>query len=131
MRYHIAPEVEAALVPCMVRQPVVENAIRHGIARAPTGGSLEVTARATDGALVLVVENRPREPVAPRQGPVREGIGLANTRERLAQHYRDAARLELAFLPDGGCRVAITLPLALEKTIAAPRLVTSMAATSR
>jgi two-component system LytT family sensor kinase len=120
VRYDIDPVVESALVPCLVLQPVVENAIRHGIARSPTGGSLDVSAREDERGLVLMVENRPRVAAAPRRGPVREGIGLANTRERLAQHYRDAARLELVFLPDGGCRVTITLPATLECRPAPP-----------
>jgi hypothetical protein len=80
----IAPEASACLLPPMTLQPLLENAIKHGIRRLDDGGTIAVDAVAADGWLRLSVVN----PVADEPVPARErGVGLANIRERLAALY--------------------------------------------
>ena len=98
------------LVPRFLLQPLVENALQHGIQRFAGRGKICIAARLGGGELTLVVENDgPRER---GDGQARAGIGLANTRARLAHLYGDDVdRLTLEHVPAGGARVAVRLPL--------------------
>lgn len=108
----VSPDVEGALVPTLLLQPLAENAIRHGVATWPLGGRLSVRAHRQGDDLVLSVENRPSAAVPGPAVPRRpEGVGLGNTRERLAELYGQRGRLALEFLPDGGCHAEVVLPL--------------------
>jgi hypothetical protein len=99
-------ETEPALVPAFLLQPLVENAVRHGLEPRPGAGSLSIRARRENGVLRLVVADNG---VGLRgEQPPREGIGLVNTRARLRELYQDDARLELR--PGDGVTVEITLP---------------------
>jgi LytS/YehU family sensor histidine kinase len=96
----------AALVPPLIFQPLVENAVRHGIAERPAGGLIAISARTTDGWLRLCVAD---------DGPAladttTDGVGLASVRRRLAATYGDRARLEIEAV-GAGFVVTITLPL--------------------
>jgi hypothetical protein len=108
-------DVEAAtlpgIVPNLVLQPLVENAIKHGISRRTQPGRLCIGARRTDTRLELVVENDGAEPAAP-PGPSggRVGIGLTNTRRRLDKIYGATYQLDLQHRSDGGVRVRLELP---------------------
>jgi len=97
-----------AAVPVMLTQPLVENAVRHGIAREPGPGLLQIRA-ALEGA-TLVFEVSDSGPGFGRNGAGGEGIGLANTRARLAGLYGDASRLECGDRTGGGARVRVSLP---------------------
>jgi signal transduction histidine kinase len=103
-------------VPVFVLQPLVENALRHGVGRSPLGGRLEVGADLYGGALRLwVLDDGPRG-APPAQGAGEEsgqGIGLSNTRARLNRLYGDAASLGLEPLDGGGTRVVIRIPARL------------------
>jgi sensor histidine kinase YesM len=88
----------------MILQPIVENAIRHGIGARARGGSVRIDSRREQGVLCLVVEDD-----GPGAGSSPDGIGLANTRERLARLYDGAHRLELDS-SERGTRVVIELP---------------------
>ncbi len=102
----VAPEAEPALVPAFLLQPLVENAVRHGLEPRPGAGSLSIRARRENGTLHLTVSD---DGVGlPEQRPAREGIGLVNTRARLRELYHGAARLELT--SGAGVTVDITLP---------------------
>jgi two-component system LytT family sensor kinase len=103
---HVAPETMDARVPNLILQPIVENAIRHGIARSSTASLVEIGARRENGSLLLSV--RDDGPGMAEDG--REGVGLRNTRARLAGMYGDAQALELANAEEGGARVTIRLP---------------------
>jgi signal transduction histidine kinase len=96
------------LVPPFVLQPLVENALEHGVARRAGPGSVVVTARVDAGRLRLeVVDDGP----GPSLGDGGEsGIGLPNTRRRLATLYGDAQRLVLEAVPGGGARALVELP---------------------
>ncbi|MGH7718602.1 MAG: sensor histidine kinase, partial [Gemmatimonadaceae bacterium] len=108
--YDVDPTVRDALVPCLVLQPVVENAILHGVARASAAGRVEVRAHRDDGTLRLTVrDDGPGMPDATARP--REGVGLSSTRARLRQLYGAAHRFELANHPAGGAQVTISVPL--------------------
>ncbi len=105
----IDPDVHDALVPNLVLQPLVENAMKHGIDRAGGYGTIAVRARRNGEALELVVEDTgPGEHPAPPSGA--SGVGLTLTRERLVELYGDQQRLQLEPLTSGGLRAVISLP---------------------
>jgi hypothetical protein len=100
-----APTLAARLPPLLV-QPLVENAIRHGIEPSPEGGDLTIRCSHDGDALVIEVEN---SGLAFAPGP-NEGIGLVNVRERLRSCYGDAARLDLEARGEVGLNARIRLP---------------------
>ena len=104
----IDEEALDAAVPAMLTQPLVENALRHGIEREPGAGRIEIRAERTGDRVVLEVLDSGPGFHAP--GTTREGIGLANTRARLAALHGDNARLDCGDARQGGGRVAITIP---------------------
>lgn len=114
-RDRLAVEIRAASdtleleVPSLIIQPLVENAIRHGIEPQARPGRIEVEAWREGATLVLLV--RDNGAGQPPGGFTREGIGLANTRERLRELYGDRHRFELANHPAGGLEVRLTIPL--------------------
>src|SRR6185295_14712147 len=101
----VAPALLDARVPALSLQPLAENAVRHGIARRPEGGTLRVRAARDDGRLRLAVEDD-----GPGLGESADGIGLSNLRARLEQLYGQAQRLDLAGRPGGGVSVELTIP---------------------
>jgi two-component system, LytTR family, sensor kinase len=109
LRVHldIDAEAETAMVPPFLLQPIVENAVRHAIAARPEGGRLEIAARLDGERLILSVADD--GPGLPEGGGV-PGVGLSNTRARLAELYGAAARLDLDDTPGGGLTVTVTLP---------------------
>jgi LytS/YehU family sensor histidine kinase len=104
----IDPEVLDARLPYLVLQPLVENAIRHGIAPRPSPGRLEVRARRRASRLILEVSDN--GPGVPPDGAFVEGIGLSNTRARLRGLYGDEQSLILRNGPQGGLLVTVSLP---------------------
>jgi sensor histidine kinase YesM len=113
------PEALDAAVPQMALQPIVENAIRHGIGRHSTAGNIEIIASILDGNLVIKVEDD--GPGFSAEGsPRATGIGLANTRARLAQLYGDRGQLMTSNRVGGGAVVTLIIPyhLALESSVA-------------
>jgi two-component system LytT family sensor kinase len=108
VRMDVDPEALDALVPTLVLQPLVENAIRHAIAPRASGGHVEVAARRDDGTLHLEV--RDDGPGFPDGAAPRQGLGLANTRARLEQLYGTNHRIAFARAPQGGLLVRLTLP---------------------
>jgi signal transduction histidine kinase len=114
----IDPDTLEALVPNLILQPLVENAVKHGVALRPAGGTVTITARRAGDRVVLTVQDdgvglRDACPdaVTPATGiPVsRSGIGLANIQARLDELYGERARLELESRPDGFV-ATVTLP---------------------
>ena len=97
-----------ALVPNLVLQPLVENALQHGIAPHVRPGVLVLRAARREGQLELEVrDNGDGLPDGPRP---REGVGVANTRARLQELYGSAQSLELINAPEGGLLARVTLP---------------------
>lgn len=107
VRYDIDDAVRQAMVPNLLLQPLVENAIRHGIAPRAAPGSVLVSARLEGDTLRLTVED---DGVGPGPSSGGEGIGLRNTRARLERLYGDRQHLELRGGPDGGFIVRIDIP---------------------
>jgi two-component system, LytTR family, sensor kinase len=113
------PALEQLRLPALLVQPLVENAVRHGIARRPGAGVIAIRARRLAGAAPARVEievcddgpgvAEPRD--GTRDGAREDGIGLRNTRDRLAQRYGDSASLTLTARPGGGTSAVITLPM--------------------
>jgi two-component system, LytTR family, sensor kinase len=102
------PEVASALVPSLILQPLVENAIRHGNAERVGRGIIAVRARQEEGRLVLEVEDD--GPGSNGGGPSSSGLGLASTAERLRLLYGDGQTFAAGNAPGGGFRVRATLP---------------------
>jgi two-component system sensor histidine kinase AlgZ len=101
-------------VPPLLLQPLVENAVRHGIAQLLEGGAIRLTARCAGGDLSIAVEN-PRD--ADQPSAHGGGVGLANVAARLQARYGGTARLAVSS-PPGCFRVEITLPAPQEATAA-------------
>ncbi|MEA3064379.1 MAG: two-component system, LytTR family, sensor kinase, partial [Sphingomonadales bacterium] len=110
VRIDVPPALGSARVPPLILQPLVENAIKHGVARTAEPVSLTIAAREGDGQLILVVENDrgPSVPVPSEEGT---GVGLANVCERLAARFGGEAACEHRPLPGGGWRVTLTMPV--------------------
>ena len=109
VRMDIAPETFTAEVPNMVLQPLVENAVRHGIAPHREGGEVTIVSRHGGEKLRLTVGNDGSlSPSRSRQG--RHGLGLANTRARLLQLYGDAYHLQIGERSGGGVEVCLEIP---------------------
>jgi sensor histidine kinase YesM len=106
------PAVLDARVPSWVLQPLVENSLRHGVARRAGAGLVTIRARRDDGALELEVTDNGPGSEAGAEEARREGIGLASTRERLRELYGSRQRLSLEGVPGGGTRVVVRVPLA-------------------
>jgi signal transduction histidine kinase len=109
LRIDAAPGLSDILVPHMVLQPIVENAVRHGLGQSEEAVTIEVGAARANGSLALVVSDDGPGLVSP--GPGHSGIGLTNTRARLARLYGDRARLVVEPAAGRGVRVTITLPI--------------------
>jgi len=94
------------LVPHLILQPLVENAVRHSIAPRAAGGRIEIVARRDAGNLVIEVFD---DGTGATAETLREGVGLTNTKARLEQLYGSSQRLEIRTEPSG-FRVRLSLP---------------------
>lgn len=107
VRWSIEPQIREALVPEFILQPLVENAIRHGIARRAAAGLIEVAAAAAGNNLELSVKDD-----GPGYQPsAAVGVGIANTRARLKTLFGAVGKLELANRENGGTIATVTFPL--------------------
>ena len=108
----VDPEVLDVPVPNLILQPIVENAMRHAIGNSHSG-HVEITAVPRNGVVrIEVKDNGPGiQSLETRPG---RGLGLANTRARLAGLYGDAARFELTNNPAGGLVVTLEIPRSAE-----------------
>jgi LytS/YehU family sensor histidine kinase len=103
----IAPETENAHVPSLLLQPLVENAVRHGVESSATGGWVVVRAYRDGDALCLDVQDSGN---GPRDEPGGNGIGLSTTRARLEQLYGCEHKLELERAASGGALASVRIP---------------------
>ena len=111
IKVNVDPSVRHALLPTLILQPLVENAIRHGITTHHSEGTIEVTAWRSNGDLHLVVCDD--GPGLPAGWKLEEssGIGLKNTRQRLRTMYGDNGEgFHVASSPGGGVRVELAVP---------------------
>jgi signal transduction histidine kinase len=107
--FNVAADARQALVPSLILQPLVENAIRHGIEPRASGGRVDIGAARVNGRLRLTVRDNG---VGLRTNPSHSGhgIGLSNTQERLARMYGDSHTFELRAGETGGVAVSIEIP---------------------
>jgi two-component system LytT family sensor kinase len=110
----IEPRTLDAQVPSFLWQPILENAIRHGIATSERQGRITFRARQNNGTLLLEVEdNGTGLPLNPQQSQeMKEGIGLANTRAILQHIYGSHHRFHVAPSPNGGAIATLEIPFA-------------------
>ncbi|UUX99736.1 sensor histidine kinase [Sphingomonas sp. J315] len=105
--FDIAPDAERACVPGLLLQPLIENAIKHGV--APARRPVEVLVRAwIDGAWLVVEVIDDGEAVQGQQGTC---VGLRNVRDRLTVRFGDAASIDAGPRPEGGFAVTIRIPV--------------------
>jgi LytS/YehU family sensor histidine kinase len=106
----VADEARQVMVPAMVLQPLVENAVKHGVEEDPDAGKVSLVSRLEDGRLHMDLFNDgPRL----KQG-FSEGVGLSNTRRRLAHRYGDDYAFEIANAPESGVCVHLSFPVHVE-----------------
>jgi signal transduction histidine kinase len=104
----VPEELKAVLVPSLILQPIVENAVKYGVAGAPPPATIQIRASRADGELRLEVVDSGKG----KQQPAGAGIGLANIEQRLALLYGEGrSSLTADRDPDGSYRVVVSLPL--------------------
>jgi Histidine kinase/Histidine kinase-, DNA gyrase B-, and HSP90-like ATPase len=110
--FDVDPSLLQLRIPPMILQPLVENAVKHGVSQQIEGGEVRVIARFEAGNCVIVIED-----TGPgRQTPSRHrgaGVGLSNVRDRLQHTYAGAASLRLEDVSPTGTRVLLALPQAV------------------
>jgi two-component system, LytTR family, sensor kinase len=112
----IDPAALDAQVPSLVLQPLVENAIRHGVAPRAAPGRIEVRATQQEGALTLTVKDDGPGLKGAAPEDIRRGVGLSNTEARLFELYGARQKLRLADATGGGFEVTVTLPFRREES---------------
>ncbi len=115
VRFRIEAETLDARVPNTILQPLVENAIRHGLAPRAAGGKIEIGAQRENGMLHLYVQDDGLGITETRRLERGEGIGLSNTRARLRHLYAGRHRFELKQLSSGGVVVHLAFPFSESK----------------
>jgi LytS/YehU family sensor histidine kinase len=112
-RLHLTLDVPAELlsarVPNLILQPMVENAIKHGIARRARGGAIRITASRSNGMLTLTVYNDGPS-LQPDGDQTNAGIGISNTRARLHTLYGDACAFTIRNHDPGGVEASVSVP---------------------
>ena len=104
----VPQQLENAQVPALILQPLVENAIKHGVARSSGPGTVTIRARANNGSLHLTVEDDADGAIDLNR---RDGVGLSNVRQRLTARFDGAASCSYGPRDGGGCRVDLQFPL--------------------
>lgn len=121
VQMEIEPTTWDARLPNLILQPIVENAVKHGIASLSAPGRIDVRARRVNGCLQVQIQDNGRglqtgngsKPLALTEGAgnsCKEGIGLRTTRARLQHLYKSAYRLDLNNAPGGGFLVTLEVP---------------------
>jgi hypothetical protein len=104
----VPSELLPAQVPMLILQPMVENAIKHGIAKRSQGGAIRILASRSNGMLTLSVYND--GPSLQASGPINSGIGISNMRTRLQSLYGEAFAFDIRNQAPGGVEVSVSVP---------------------
>ncbi|HST19615.1 MAG TPA: histidine kinase, partial [Blastocatellia bacterium] len=110
----VDPLVLDARVPNLILQPLVENAIRHGIAPRASSGKLEIRAAREDGSIRLEVQDNGLGLPEADEANVLKGVGLSNTRARLEQLYGPKHQFKMSNAEGGGLLVSILIPFRID-----------------
>lgn len=116
---NIAPEAERALLPSLLLQPLIENSVKHAIARSVEGGMIQITARVLKKRLIIeVADDGPGIPdyraVVERNSASSGGVGLKNIRDRLKEIYGADHELTFSTREPVGCKVTVNIPYETE-----------------
>jgi two-component system, LytTR family, sensor kinase len=106
----IDPATASVLVPNLILQPLVENALRHGAWQQALQARVTVASRILDDSLEIVVRNEFENPSSSQPSPINEGIGLSNVRSRLQQLFPARFRFEYGWISAGMFQVSLVLP---------------------
>lgn len=106
VEYDVDRQAADAAIPYLILQPLVENAIRHGVARISRPSAIFLRAHKVNGDLCLAVENDG----PPSLCEFKPGVGISNTLERLRLLYGAASQFKLTSRPEGGCLLTLTIP---------------------
>ena len=110
VRYQIEPDTRSALVPRLILQPLVENSLKHGISKNSLGGEIVVSSTKSNGSLNLAVCDNGKGVVDTELVSQSNGVGLANTRERLEQLYEQEMTINIESAVSGGFKVNLKIP---------------------
>jgi two-component system, LytTR family, sensor kinase len=114
LKVDVPKELFTARLPSLILQPLVENAIQHGIGKRVSGGHIRIAAARMNGSLVMKVYNDgPELPAGFDER--RSGVGLSNARARLQSLYGEACDLEIRNRPEGGVETTLSLPYKVSK----------------
>jgi two-component system LytT family sensor kinase len=117
IHFEIEPAASSALVPSLLLQPLVENAIKYAIAQSINGGSIKIAARTFAGELLLeVIDDGPGMSTPNGRSSGRRGVGIENTRERLLELYGSKQSFGLGTTDPHGLTIHIRIPLETEQT---------------
>ena len=111
LEFNVEPPAAEAGVPHLLLQPLVENAVRHGISKSSQASLVRVAARCEGETLLIHIDDDgpgPHGVQSPQSSGT--GIGLANARQRLWELYGDSGRIDLQERPGGGARCVVRLP---------------------
>jgi signal transduction histidine kinase len=116
----VSDAARSALVPSLILQPLIENCVKHAVAKRIEGGSIELRARVDDGSLLIAVrDDGPGLPASGTDGNG-HGVGLANTCERLRVLYGAAQAVEARNLEPHGLEVLLRMPFEPARTMGSP-----------
>jgi len=110
VKYDVPDDLGQAMVPSMILQPLAENAIKHGLDTQDESVQISVSARRTNGSLILSVVDDGRGCSDVHHAVDHGGIGLRNVRERLRTLYGDRATMNATSPTSGGFRVDLSIP---------------------
>lgn len=119
LEFNIEERANEALIPSLLLQPLIENAIKYGIARAEGGGHLSISAKVFAGDLLIELsDDGPGCELIDGHIPESKGVGLSNTRERLATIYGSEHSLKLSQTEPHGLTICIRIPFSTKHTTA-------------
>jgi two-component system, LytTR family, sensor kinase len=116
--FEIPLDLYQAQVPSLILQPIVENAVKHGIAKRAQGGTIRITASLNDGKVALTVSND--GPPLLVAEPSNSGIGNANVRTRLTSLYGEAFEFTMRNGKTGGVEVSLSIPYVVLSPVGRP-----------
>lgn len=120
VKFSVSPELYHLKIPSLILQPLVENAVKHGISNKKEGGEIKIEARIKGQNLILqVCDTGAGVNQAKLLASYRKGVGLNNVEQRLNSYFGSSARFEVESKDEKGTKARITIPLALSKAISA------------